>query len=301
MSSAGPGGAASSADHQAPRTPQSHSDPCTVHEFLTRVVTDPHTRAAFQADPAAAASAAGFGDLDAGQLGQACAFALDHAPADVVETYRSSLDSALAEADDPVRSSATRAAHHPISHRATEVAAAHFGHAGDADKIMAAHSSAPVNVHGVLPGDPINALSLELPEPTTGALPQGAEQGHDTASKLPAVGPTAEQITPAHLPTPGQLPNIAKHVAAHSPEQLHATAGSLPIAGPVAEPVAGPAAGPIAGPVAAQVPGHLPDDPPSPDAAGPVTSLAGHTPATGGAPSDHLPVVGDVPGQLPLH
>ena len=53
MSSAGPGGAASSADHQAPRTPQSHSDPCTVHEFLTRVVTDPHTRAAFQADPAA--------------------------------------------------------------------------------------------------------------------------------------------------------------------------------------------------------------------------------------------------------
>lgn len=84
----------------------------TVHEFLGRVVTDPQARAAFAADPAAAAAAAGFGDLYSVQLGEACSFALDYAPADVVDVYRSSLHAALVHVDGADRGTAINTAHH---------------------------------------------------------------------------------------------------------------------------------------------------------------------------------------------
>lgn len=261
-----PAGSGTSGDGETSAAPvseeETNADPCTVHEFLARVVTDPRTREAFAKDPAATASAAGFDDLDSDQLGQACCFALDYAPADVVEVYRGSLRSALA--DDDVGRGTSRAANH-----STEIAIAHhFGHAGDADKIMAADSFNLVNAHDGLPHN-----SFSGPEPpnpaanagtATSALSHSAAQVHDAASALP---------------TPEQVPQTAPHVVAHGPEQLHATAASLPVVGPVAA--------------------HLPE----PDTSH-VTSLTSNDPAAAvNGAAEHaaggLPIVGQV-GHLPL-
>jgi hypothetical protein len=259
-----------------------------VHEFLTRVVTDPQTRSAFAADPVAAAAAAGFGDLPAEQLGHACSFALDHAPADVVEAYRSSLHAALVHVDGASWGAASNTAQH-----ATEIAhmPGHaFGHHGDVDHFMAKDSFNLVNVHDVASHNSFGGHGAELPNPAqgagavTGALDQGAHQLHDAASHVPALGPAASHVVPAHLPTPDQLPATVSHVAAHGPEQLHAVAGSLPVVGNVAD----------------QLPTHLP----SPDAASHLSSLPTHDAAPLHAPvegvADNLPVVGDVAGHLPL-
>lgn len=257
----------------------------SVHEFLVRVVTDPQARAAFAADPAATAAAAGFGDLYSAQLGDACSFALDYAPADVVDVYRSSLHAALAHVDGPIRGTAINAAHH-----ATEIAdmpGQAFGHHGDVDKFMAKDSFNLVNVHDVASNNTISGQGAELPNPAqgagavTGALSQGTEQVHDVASGLPAVGPAASHVVPEHLPTPEQLPATVSHVAAQGPEQLHAAAESLPVVGNVA------------------------DQLPSPDAAtSHLSALPAHAPAALNAPVENvagnLPVVGDVAGHLPL-
>ena len=255
---------------------ETSADPCTVHEFLARVVTDPGTRAAFAEDPAATASAAGFGELDSDQLAHACRFALDCAPADVVELYRSSLRGALADIDDIGRRT-PRTANHAVE----SATAHHFGHAGDADKIMATHSSALINAHDVLTG---NSISAPQPaDPAVGALPLGAEQVHHVAATPPAAappaGPAAQSVLPASLPSPEQLPRAVTHAAAHGPDELHA-ATSLPAIGPVAA--------------------HLPE----PDA-GQVTSLDDHGPASAvNGPAEHapdgLPIVGHVAGHLPL-
>lgn len=280
--SAGSGTSGDGEISAAPAAPvseeETNADPCTVHEFLARVVTDPRTREAFAKDPAATASAAGFDDLDSDQLGQACRFALDYAPADVVEVYRGSLRSALA--DDDVGRGASRTANH-----STEIAMGHhFGHAGDADKIMAKDSFNLVNAHDVLSHNSVSGPELP-PNPAAGAgaatsaLSHSTAQVHDAASALPAVGPAANHVLPSGLPTPAQVPQTVSHVVAHGPEQLHATAASLPVAGPVAA--------------------HLPE----PDA-GHVTSLTSSDPAApvNGA-TEHagggLPIVGEV-GHLPL-
>jgi len=253
-----------------------------MHEFLARVVSDPQAREAFTADPAAAAAAAGFGELDSDQLGHACSFALDHAPADLVDAYRSSLHGALPHVDGASRGTAINTAHH-----ATEIAhmPGPFGHHGDVDKFMAKDSFNLVNVHDVASNNTIGGA--ELPNPAagagavTGALSQGTEPVHDVASQLPAVGPAASHVVPEHLPTPEQLPATVAHVAAQGPEQLHAAAESLPVAGNVADQLPAPEA----------ATSHLGDLPANAPAAlnAPVENVA-----------SNLPVVGDVTGHLPL-
>lgn len=271
----------------------SDAQPCTMHEFLARVVSVPQTRTAFASDPAATASAAGFGDLDSDQLGHACSFALDYAPADVVEVYRASLHGALVHIDCAGRGNAINSANH-----ATEIAYMphhDFGHHGDVDKhFMAKDSFNVVNVHDVLSNNSIGAPGhgADIPNPAqgagaaTGALSHGAEQVHDAAVGLPVVGGAASHLVPEHLPSPEQAPAAVTGALSHGPEQLHAAAENLPAVGPVAE--------------------HLPSHLPSPtDATSHLSSLAGHGPTAAlGAPienaADNLPGVGEVAGHLPL-
>lgn len=277
----------------APSEEVSDAQPITLHEFLARVVTDPEARAAFAADPTAAASAAGFGDLDSDQLGQACSFALDHAPADVVEVYRSSLHGALAHVDGGPRGTVITTANH-----ATEIAnmPQHaFGHHGDVDKhFMAKDSFNVVNIHDNLSDNSVggHGQGAELPNPAqgagavTGALNQGAHQVHDVATHAPGVGAAASHLVPEHLPSPEQAPAAVTGALSHGPEQLHDAAASLPAVGPVAD--------------------QLPSNLPSPDdAASHLSSLAGHGPAAAlGGPVENvagnLPVAGDVASHLPL-
>ncbi|WP_017972850.1 IniB N-terminal domain-containing protein [Actinopolyspora halophila] len=59
----------------------------TLQEFLTRLVGNPETRSAFDADPRGTLDNAGLGDLNATQVLHASSLMLDYAPADVVTEY----------------------------------------------------------------------------------------------------------------------------------------------------------------------------------------------------------------------
>lgn len=79
--------------------PGTHSaglpDQPTLHEFLTRLVSDPAARSAFDADPRATLDAAGLGDMSATDVLQATSLALDYAPVEVVAEYGRSLQSSV--------------------------------------------------------------------------------------------------------------------------------------------------------------------------------------------------------------
>lgn len=59
----------------------------TVHEFLYQLVSDPHTRAAFDTDPDGCLHNAGLGELTTDQFIHVASLALDFVPADVVASY----------------------------------------------------------------------------------------------------------------------------------------------------------------------------------------------------------------------
>ncbi|NYH80454.1 hypothetical protein FHR84_003811 [Actinopolyspora biskrensis] len=59
----------------------------TLQEFLTRLVGNPETRSAFDADPRGTLDNAGLGDLNAAQVLHASSLMLDYAPADVVTEH----------------------------------------------------------------------------------------------------------------------------------------------------------------------------------------------------------------------
>lgn len=79
-----------------PSAPDAHptGEP-TVHEFLSRLVHDPDTRTAFEADPSASLHQAGLGDMTTTDVLQAASLALDHAPVDVAEEYGRALQSSV--------------------------------------------------------------------------------------------------------------------------------------------------------------------------------------------------------------
>ena len=282
--------------------PSTHSEeasgaqPPTVHEFLARVVSDPQARAAFVADPATALTDAGLGDLDTEQVGYACSLALDQAPADVVEAYRSALSGGLSHLGGLGRGALTSSANHSteiVSMNAHHGHKPDFGHHGDVDKtFMAKDSFNVVNIHDNLSDNSVGGH--ELPNPAqgagavTGALNQGAHQLHDAATHAPGIGAAASHVVPEHLPSPEQAPAAVTGALSHGPEQLHDAAASLPAVGPVAD--------------------HLPSNLPSPADAGhlPVVGdLAGQGPTGAlGAPiesvADNVPGVGEVAGHMPL-
>ncbi len=60
----------------------------TVHEFLTRLATDPASRSAFDDDPQGALDRAGLGDMSAADVSDATSLVLDYSPVDAVAAYR---------------------------------------------------------------------------------------------------------------------------------------------------------------------------------------------------------------------
>ncbi|WP_190819418.1 IniB N-terminal domain-containing protein [Saccharopolyspora pogona] len=71
------------------------SDEPTLYEFLTRLVSDPAARSAFDADPQATLGQAGLGGMTATDVLQATSLVLDYAPVEVVAEYNRSLQSSV--------------------------------------------------------------------------------------------------------------------------------------------------------------------------------------------------------------
>lgn len=67
----------------------------TVQEFLHRLATDAHARAAFEAGPQQALTQAGLDGLSAAELVQAASLVCDHAPVELVERYTRDLPARL--------------------------------------------------------------------------------------------------------------------------------------------------------------------------------------------------------------
>ncbi|MBB5154055.1 IniB N-terminal domain-containing protein [Saccharopolyspora phatthalungensis] len=67
----------------------------TLYEFLTRLVSDPAARSAFDADPQATLDQAGLGGMSATDVLQATSLVLDYAPVEVVTEYDRSLQSSV--------------------------------------------------------------------------------------------------------------------------------------------------------------------------------------------------------------
>lgn len=75
--------------------PAMGADQPSLYEFLTRLVSNPDARAAFDADPHAVLDQAGLGGLSSADVLQATSLALDYAPIEVVEEYDRSLHSSV--------------------------------------------------------------------------------------------------------------------------------------------------------------------------------------------------------------
>ncbi|MEV0704219.1 IniB N-terminal domain-containing protein [Saccharopolyspora sp. NPDC050389] len=71
------------------------SDEPTLYEFLTRLVSDPAARSAFDSDPQATLDQAGLGGMTATDVLQATSLVLDYAPVEVVTEYDRSLQSSV--------------------------------------------------------------------------------------------------------------------------------------------------------------------------------------------------------------
>lgn len=70
-------------------------DQPTLHEFFTRLVGNPESRSAFEADPRASLDGAGLGDMTATDVLQGASLVLDYAPVEVVQEYGRSLQSSV--------------------------------------------------------------------------------------------------------------------------------------------------------------------------------------------------------------
>lgn len=117
----------------------------TLQEFLTRLVGNPETRSAFDADPRGTLDNAGLGDLNAAQVLHASSLMLDYAPADVVTEYgrtaQPSIDTFTASTQhvainqlEPGQNNEQQEATETMS--ADNSPAANFSSEGDIDKAM---------------------------------------------------------------------------------------------------------------------------------------------------------------------
>lgn len=281
----------------------------TVHEFLSRIVID-HRVSSSAEGPAAVLEETGSGRFASaqvqGQVQQACAHALDFAPADVVE-ISGPLRTGPVHGPRP----ADAALVHPTAAtHTTEIAFMDstpnlptFGLDGDVDGALNAQGG-QLNVENTAHGA-VNTVGGTVDSVAAhGPLSNVVDQVHDTASHLPVAGPVVNNVLPDHLPTVAQAPSAVTHTATHLPQELHDVTSSLPVAGPAVGHVT-TTVGHVADPVH-DVAGHLPVAGPVVDqATSNLGGLNGSEHAGLGAPiegvADHLPVVGDIAGQLPLH
>ncbi|MBQ6643544.1 MAG: IniB N-terminal domain-containing protein, partial [Saccharopolyspora sp.] len=113
-------------------TPDSHPEAAapdgpTLYEFLTRIVTSPDARSAFDADPRATLDQAGLGDMSATDVLQATSLVLDYAPVEVADEYGRSLQSSVEKFAANTQHVAITELHpaHPPEQEVTELSMLH--------------------------------------------------------------------------------------------------------------------------------------------------------------------------------
>ena len=114
----------------------------TLYEFLTRLVSDPAARSAFDADPHGALAQAGLGDMSATDVLQATSLVLDYAPVEVVTEYDRSLQSSVEKFAASTQHVAINQLHPAHPHEQEEQTMLHktpeqnadFGKGGDVDQ-----------------------------------------------------------------------------------------------------------------------------------------------------------------------
>ncbi|MCI2422014.1 IniB N-terminal domain-containing protein [Saccharopolyspora sp. K220] len=130
-------------------------DQPTLYEFLTRLVSDPAARSAFDADPQATLDQAGLGGMTATDVLQATSLVLDYAPVEVVTAYDRSLQSSVEKFAASTQHVAINELHpaHPFEQeeqsmlQSTPAQPADFGKDSDVDATMPA--PAPASSHNV--------------------------------------------------------------------------------------------------------------------------------------------------------
>ncbi|QUG99653.1 hypothetical protein HUO13_01545 [Saccharopolyspora erythraea] len=123
---------------------QFEADQPTLHEFLTRLVSDPAARSAFDTDPHATLDQAGLGGMTATDVLQAASLVLDYAPVEVVQEYDRSLQSSVEKFAASTQHVAINQLHpvHPLEQEELTMLhnsspqAPDFSQGGDVDKLM---------------------------------------------------------------------------------------------------------------------------------------------------------------------
>ncbi|MGP4018365.1 IniB N-terminal domain-containing protein [Saccharopolyspora sp. 5N708] len=130
-------------------------DQPTLYEFLTRLVSDPAARSAFDADPQATLDQAGLGGMTATDVLQATSLVLDYAPVEVVTAYDRSFQSSVEKFAASTQHVAINQLHpaHPFEQeeqsmlQSTPAQPADFGKSNDVDATLPA--PAPATSHNV--------------------------------------------------------------------------------------------------------------------------------------------------------
>ncbi|KAA5835963.1 IniB N-terminal domain-containing protein [Saccharopolyspora hirsuta] len=122
----------------------------TLYEFLTRLVSDPAARSAFDADPQATLDQAGLGGMSATDVLHASSLVLDYAPVEVVTEYGRSLQSSVEKFAASAQAVAFNQLHpaHPLDqedHMLQNIAPQpeDFGKDNDVDATLPAPAPAP--------------------------------------------------------------------------------------------------------------------------------------------------------------
>ncbi|EQD88137.1 hypothetical protein N599_01435, partial [Saccharopolyspora erythraea D] len=303
---------------------QSGADQPTLHEFLTRLVSDPAARSAFDADPHATLDQAGLGGMTATDVLQAASLVLDYAPVEVVQEYDRSLQSSVEKFAASTQHVAINQLHpvHPLEQEELTMLhnsspqAPDFSQGGDVDKLMPAPEAkgGDVNVD-IEQNDSHNLISVHhiASDNNIGNI---AAVGNVVGD---VVGDTANTVVgtvgDVAYGSVSQVTNTVDN-SVDVGGDLVAGAGSALIGGdvniqPVNEVtnvvgdvtgVAGDLTGGDVTDVAGNVTGVAGDLPVVGDVAGTVGGVAGGLPVVGdvagAAGSGELPVVGDVAGTV---
>ncbi|RKT84067.1 hypothetical protein SAMN05421805_11946 [Saccharopolyspora antimicrobica] len=125
----------------------------TLYEFLTRLVSDPAARSAFDTDPQATLDQAGLGGMSATDVLHASSLVLDYAPVEVVTEYGRSLQSSVEKFAASSQAVAFNQLHpaHPLDQEEqsmlqnTPAQPEDFGKDNDVDATLPAPAPAPSN------------------------------------------------------------------------------------------------------------------------------------------------------------
>ncbi|PRW63373.1 hypothetical protein [Actinopolyspora mortivallis] len=283
----------------------------TLQEFLTRLVGNPETRSAFDADPQGTLEGAGLGGLNAAQMLYASSFMLDYAPAEFVtehaRTAQPSIDTFTASTQhvaisqlDPGQNNEQQEATETMS--VDNSPSAEYSSEGDVDNQLEQNQQQSqetnvdvdgsvehtdshnlLNVHDVLSGNEVNAANNAV-----GVVGNSVDvAGNTVDNSVDTVGDTVNNTVDGALGTVNGTVDTGVDVAVGSVGTTLNAAGD--VTGGLDDTV---------GDVTGAVSNVTADVPVAGDVTGDLhAGLSGESSAEGSADSG---LVGDVTGDLPL-